>query len=66
MNGKLVVRVGGGYMSFKEFIETYTHQELNKINELQAKGNWDLEEYIKQVSLGLNAPEQQSIQLGGK
>ena len=34
MNGKLVVRVGGGYMSFKEFIETYAHQEHSKIAEL--------------------------------
>ena len=34
MNGKLVVRVGGGYSSFTEFIENYAHQELNKINEL--------------------------------
>jgi len=34
MNGKLVVRVGGGYMSFTEFIETYGYQEQNKIAEL--------------------------------
>ena len=64
MNGKLVVRVGGGYMTFKEFIETHANAELNKIAELQAKGNWDLEEYVRQVSAGLSAPEQQSIQPG--
>ena len=34
MNSKLVVRVGGGYMSFSEFIDTYALAELKKINEL--------------------------------
>jgi len=34
MNAKLVVRVGGGFMSFGEFIEAYAHVELKKINEL--------------------------------
>ena len=34
MNNKLVVRVGGGYMSFSEFIDTYALAELKKINEL--------------------------------
>ena len=30
-NGKLVVRVGGGYMSIDEFISTYSQSELNHI-----------------------------------
>lgn len=55
MNMKLVVRVGGGYMSFAEFIETYAHVELNKINELKSQGNWDLELYIKQMLDGTHA-----------
>lgn len=41
MNNKLVVRVGGGYMSFQEFISTYGHVELKRINELIAAGEWD-------------------------
>ena len=41
MNNKLVVRVGGGYMSFQEFIDTYGHVELKRINELIAAGEWD-------------------------
>ena len=36
LNNKLVVRVGGGFMSFTEFIDTYALVELKKINELQA------------------------------
>lgn len=31
INDKLVVRVGGGYMNFKEFIETHTDQEIARI-----------------------------------
>ena len=49
LNNKLVVRVGGGFMSFTEFIDTYAMVELKKINELQAQGNWDLEQFINGV-----------------
>jgi hypothetical protein len=35
LNQKLVVRVGGGYMSFTEFIDTYAQVEQQKIKELQ-------------------------------
>ena len=31
MNGKLVVRVGGGYMIIDEFVATYEQPELNKL-----------------------------------
>lgn len=31
MNGKLVIRVGGGYMVIDEFIATYGEIEKNKI-----------------------------------
>lgn len=46
LNNKLVVRVGGGFMNFTEFIDTYAMVELKKINELQATGNWDLNQFI--------------------
>lgn len=49
LNNKLVVRVGGGFMSFTEFIDTYALVELKKINELQAQGDWDLEKFISGV-----------------
>lgn len=38
LNGKLVVRVGGGYMPIDEFIETYGEAELKKIQDRKAKG----------------------------
>ena len=31
LNGKLVIRIGGGYMYVEEFIKLYAHQELVKI-----------------------------------
>jgi hypothetical protein len=34
MNGKLVVRVGGGYMVIEEFIATYADQELAKMKKI--------------------------------
>ena len=37
LNGKLVIRVGGGYMVIEEFISTYAEQELNKMNKLQER-----------------------------
>lgn len=37
LNGKLVIRVGGGYMVIEEFISTYAEQELNKMNKIQER-----------------------------
>lgn len=38
LNGNLMVRVGGGYMSIEEFIETYGEAELKKIDAKRARG----------------------------
>ena len=38
MNGKLVIRVGGGYMSIEEFIKNYAKAELIKVNKRKQKG----------------------------
>ena len=37
MNGKLVIRVGGGYMVIEEFIATYAQQELSKMQQQEAR-----------------------------
>jgi hypothetical protein len=37
MNGKLVIRVGGGYMVIEEFISSYSETELKKINRMNEK-----------------------------
>ena len=31
LNGKLVIRVGGGYMTIKEFLQLYTLKEIEKM-----------------------------------
>ena len=38
LNGKLVIRVGGGYMVIEEFIKTYAEQELLKVNARRQNG----------------------------
>lgn len=38
LNGRLVIRVGGGYMVIDEFIQTYAQQELIKIQARRAAG----------------------------
>lgn len=45
-NGRLVVRVGGGYMDFREYIETSSAGEMIKVKELEDDGRWDLDELI--------------------
>lgn len=47
MNGKLVVRVGGGYMFISEFIASYSEPEINKLTKicenLGIDSIWDLD-----------------------
>lgn len=47
MNGKLVVRVGGGYMFISEFITTYSEPEIIKLTKicenLGVESIWDLD-----------------------
>lgn len=40
-NGRLVVRVGGGYSALIEFIGQYSQQEMEKISDLISKNDWD-------------------------
>ena len=56
LNNKLGVRVGGGFMSFTEFIDTHALVELKKINELQAQGDWDLEKFINEMMQQESSP----------
>lgn len=54
-NGKLVIRVGGGYMIIEEFIATYADSEMAKIAKLSdeqlqalAKGSEDVNVQVNQ------------------
>ena len=37
MNGKLVIRVGGGFMIIEEFIASYSESELKKMQNIEEK-----------------------------
>lgn len=54
MNGKLVIRVGGGYMVIQKFIETYADQELTKLESiLEKEGLTDIDEIdLEEYCLG--------------
>lgn len=47
MNGKLVVRVGGGYMVIDEFLLTYSDMELIRINKMMESEGVDAYEELK-------------------
>lgn len=58
MNGKLVIRVGGGYMVIEKFIETYAEQELQKLNKVaEREGVASFTELdLEMIALGPKSP----------
>lgn len=44
MNGKLVIRVGGGYMIIEEFIATYADVELARLQKMVERGEQEGED----------------------
>lgn len=50
MNGKLVVRVGGGYMGIDEFIESYGQSEYEKMELRRSRGQNPFDDTIKSRS----------------
>lgn len=60
LNNKLVVRVGGGYMSFKEFIETNVVAEQQKVDDLTANTGWNIDDYARKIQATTHAPEEKS------
>lgn len=47
LNGKLVIRVGGGYMVIEEFISTYAEKELIKMETLNGREQLKDEQFRK-------------------
>lgn len=58
LNGKLVIRVGGGYMVIEKFIETYAEQELSKLKKVAEREGvasfMDLD--LEMIALGPKVP----------
>jgi len=46
LQGRLVVRVGGGYMSIEEFLEQYADMEQQKVQQLIENGTFNFEDYV--------------------
>ncbi len=46
MNGKLVIRVGGGFMSIEEFLNCYSEIETQKVNQMLEKGTFNIDDYV--------------------
>ena len=56
MNGKLVVRVGGGYMIIDEFVATYEEPELNKLYKIcEREGVESIQELDLEEITGIHA-----------
>ena len=58
MNGKLVIRVGGGYMVIEKFIETYADQELAKLERVAVREGVSsfMELDLEAIALGPKSP----------
>jgi len=48
LNGKIIIKVGGGYMSIEEFMQTYQDFEVSKVQQMLEKGTFNLGEYENQ------------------
>ena len=62
LNGKLVIRVGGGYMVIEEFISTYAEKEMVKLDQQAGKEQANLQ---KSSSIKMSNKER-SPQPGGR
>ena len=58
LNGRLVIRVGGGYMVIEKFIETYADQELTKLRKVaEREGVADFMQLdLEMIALGPKVP----------
>ena len=54
MNGRLVVRVGGGYMDIQEFINTYADSEILKMKRFSIE---EIEALHNPNQMGLNSSQ---------
>ena len=63
MNGKLVIRVGGGYMTIEEFISNYAQAELNKLEQLAIREGVDnfMELDLEYYALGTQGGGRNSV-----
>ena len=54
LNGKLVIRVGGGFMIIEEFIATYADAEMIKLSKLSEEQLQELERQTQEMQTSIN------------
>ena len=59
LQGKLVAKYGGAYMSFDEFMKYKAESEMVKIDELIEKREWDQEGLIQYYLTEINPSSNQ-------
>lgn len=61
LNGKLVIRVGGGFMIIEEFVATYADNELKKINNMSDEQLHNLWSDTKEMLTSLDTNQKLSM-----
>jgi hypothetical protein len=56
MQGRLVVRVGGGFMSVDEFLSQYSDMEFQKVQAMIENGTFNLQEYEDNLEETMSPP----------
>ena len=47
ISGRLVVRVGGGFMSIEEFLAQYADMEMNKVRQMIENGTFNFDDFVE-------------------
>lgn len=50
ISGRLVVRVGGGFMSIEEFLSQYADMEMNKVRQMIENGTFNFDDFVEQIA----------------
>jgi hypothetical protein len=56
LNGKIIIKVGGGFMSIDEFMQTYQDFEVQKVQQMLEKGMFNMNEYENQNFIEAASP----------
>ena len=61
LNGKLIIRVGGGYMSVDEFLDQYTPAELEKLSRNDPLKRFSEKVAVQKTIVGHQAMEKSPV-----
>jgi hypothetical protein len=61
LNGKIIIKVGGGFMSIDEFMQTYQDFEVQKVQQMLEKGMFNMSEYENQNFIEVASPNSKTL-----